>query len=608
MKRAMMFVRCVALVQSAVVAFGVCVPQSSAAVLFVKASATIGTNDGSSWGNAFRGRLGLQAALAVAQPGDDVWVAEGVYAPAGANGAISASFNLKVCVRVLGGFAATEAVEAQRNPVLRVTTLTGDLNDNDVPGEDTFNKDDNSVHVVRADGTAGSGTLDGFTVRSGFALDRLGGVLVDRDAGGGMLTVNASPFVRRCRFMDNSAETEGGGTAVFGGAAVIDGCFFTGNRARMGGGVSSRSGAATTVQHCRFIEAGVERGSMRGLGISAGSAPVVPDPNPGSITVRDCEFSIQLASSLAADGVGIGVFGGTARIERCRFIRCTSVGSGGGVSASDSAVVVDRCLFTGNEGRADGGAAIYSFQNVDYTVSNCVFTGNDRQGFSTIHVQGGGVVRLVNCTIFDNGAPTGSHFPLLIGNATACTVHNCIFNANKSGTPSTLPVGIKFGSGTINLASSCVEGWNNQFPSVATFNAVPGFVNAAGSDGVTGTADDDLRLGAASACIDRGNNALVPVGVVLDAGGLPRFRDVTGVPDLGVGGPPVVDIGAHERVPTCPTDLNGDGATNTADLVLFLGAFGQTVVPFSITDLNGDGAVNTADLVLFLGAFGVACG
>ncbi|MFM9957368.1 MAG: right-handed parallel beta-helix repeat-containing protein [Phycisphaerales bacterium] len=582
---------------------------AQAGVLFVRADLTTGANNGASWADAFQGRFGVQAALGAAQAGDDIWVAQGVYAPAGANGDITVSFNLKSGVRLLGGFAGNESSEAQRDPVLRVTTLTGDLNSNDLPEEETFNKSDNSAHVVRADGAAGSGTLDGFTVRAGFAEDRLGGTVVDRPAGGGLLAVGASPMVRGCRFTDNGAQSEGGGIAAFGGAVLIDGCHFTGNRAWWSGaGVSSRSGAATVVQNCRFTDTTSHgAGARKGWGIAAGDGITSPDPNPGSIIVRGCEFSIQTTPFDAPDGIGIGVSGGTARIERCRFIRCTGAGSGGGVSASNATVEIDRCLFAENEGRFDGGAAIYSFENVDYTVTNCVFTGNDREGFSTIHVQGGGVLRLTNCTMFDNGAPTGVHFPLLIGNVTACTVHNCIFNANKSGNPVTLPLGVKFGTGTINVASSCVEGWNNQFPSVATFDGVPGFVNAAGADGVTGTADDDLRLGAASVCVDRGNNSLVPTGVLLDVAGLPRFRDIAGVPDLGVGPAPVVDIGAHERAPTCPTDLDGDGQTNTADLVLFLGSFGQTVAPFVVQDLDGSGTVNTADLVVFLGGFGLPC-
>ena len=55
----------------------------------------------------------------------------------------------------------------------------------------------------------------------------------------------------------------------------------------------------------------------------------------------------------------------------------------------------------------------------------------------------------------------------------------------------------------------------------------------------------------------------------------------------------------------CPTDLNGDGVTDTADLGLLISQFG-TAGPTA--DINGDGVVDTADLGILIGAFGSACG
>lgn len=56
----------------------------------------------------------------------------------------------------------------------------------------------------------------------------------------------------------------------------------------------------------------------------------------------------------------------------------------------------------------------------------------------------------------------------------------------------------------------------------------------------------------------------------------------------------------------CVADFSGDGRVDTLDLVMFLGAFGQTVTPGSLGDTNLDGAVNTVDLVSLLGEFGRA--
>ena len=55
---------------------------------------------------------------------------------------------------------------------------------------------------------------------------------------------------------------------------------------------------------------------------------------------------------------------------------------------------------------------------------------------------------------------------------------------------------------------------------------------------------------------------------------------------------------------TCPTDLNGDGVTDTADLGILLAAFGDMNPEI---DLNGDGVVDTADLGIMLAQFGSAC-
>src|SRR5690606_39083249 len=80
-----------------------CASVAPGATIFVDASLAGGANDGSSWQDAFRGRLGLAAALAAAQSGDEVWVANGVYAPAPADGDRLASFGTRAGGAVLGG-------------------------------------------------------------------------------------------------------------------------------------------------------------------------------------------------------------------------------------------------------------------------------------------------------------------------------------------------------------------------------------------------------------------------------------------------------------------------------------------------------------------------
>lgn len=73
-------------------------------VIYVHAVAP-GGNDGTSWKDAY---VDLQDALAVAQPGDEIWVAAGIYTPDRGTGDRSATFELVSGVGMYGGFAGWE--------------------------------------------------------------------------------------------------------------------------------------------------------------------------------------------------------------------------------------------------------------------------------------------------------------------------------------------------------------------------------------------------------------------------------------------------------------------------------------------------------------------
>jgi hypothetical protein len=89
----------------------------------------------------------------------------------------------------------------------------------------------------------------------------------------------------------------------------------------------------------------------------------------------------------------------------------------------------------------------------------------------------------------------------------------------------------------------------------------------------------DFRLMPNSPAIDAGDTNLY-FGPFADLDGAARVVDVPEVADTGytLSGP-VIDIGAYEfqtagPVDTCPTDTNGDGAINFADLNAILSVFG----------------------------------
>lgn len=198
-----------------------------AQIIFVDADAT-GTNNGTSWANAFPD---LQDALAMASAGDEVWVAEGFYVPT-STADRSISFVLLDGISVYGGFNGTEATREERDWTLYESILSGDIR---IPGDST----DNSYHVVIANNVSENTILDGLTIQNGTAR---GGPAPD-DRGAGMLAIGGSPTIRNSRFLRNvigspsGGEKLGGGIYIENGNPTIEDCYFEDNGANAGGGL-----------------------------------------------------------------------------------------------------------------------------------------------------------------------------------------------------------------------------------------------------------------------------------------------------------------------------------------------------------------------------------
>ena len=91
------------------------------------------------WATAY---TDLQAALAAAASGDEIWVAAGTYTPT-ATADRTISFAMKNGVAIYGGFDGTETTRGERDPSVNVTILSGDIGTPRLFG-------DNSFHVVTA--------------------------------------------------------------------------------------------------------------------------------------------------------------------------------------------------------------------------------------------------------------------------------------------------------------------------------------------------------------------------------------------------------------------------------------------------------------------------
>ncbi|MCP4131366.1 MAG: DUF1565 domain-containing protein [bacterium] len=191
--------------------------------VYVNASSSASSPDGSSWDSAY---TELSDGLSAACSGAEVWVAQGTYYPT-SDSDRTASFTLVSGVSVYGGFDGTESVLSGRDYETNITTLSGDID------KDNISDDENSYHVVTGTDNA---VLDGFTIEMGYAslsagssppsdFDAENSIEVESGyendtilriltgvnyiAGGGMLNLQAAPTVKNCTFQNNYASKGG---------------------------------------------------------------------------------------------------------------------------------------------------------------------------------------------------------------------------------------------------------------------------------------------------------------------------------------------------------------------------------------------------------------
>ncbi|MSR17765.1 MAG: hypothetical protein EXS00_01120 [Phycisphaerales bacterium] len=312
--------------------------------------------------------------------------------------------------------------------------------------------------------------------------------------------------------------------------------------------------------------------------------------NSGAPTIRNCTFIANRCTFGGGAGYMYNTSGPT--FEDCVF--ADNVGGSYGGAFDTNAVLSKflRCSFINNQAARAGAIEVFSG---NCTITNCLFRNNK----ATTSAGGGGVWvgNSSSCTIgdssFASNSCTGAGGGGVYITASATTLANCIFWSN-TGNSTVANNQIMFASGTIGVTYSTVQGG---YTGVGNLSTDPLFVSLALGD---------LHLTDLSPGIDSGANASVPSGTVTDRDGAPRFVDVPGIIDTGVGTPPMVDRGCYEKQvpppPPCIADLSSDGAVNGLDLALLLGQWGSV----GSGDINGDGSIDGGDLGMMLAAWG-AC-
>jgi hypothetical protein len=364
--------------------------------------------------------------------------------------------------------------------------------------------------------------------------------------------------------------------------------------------VRSANGPANCIIDCQFqgrafefVDGETRAAVVEGFTIQNGNAA---QSNGGGIdiglstspTIRNCVFRDNTACAL---GGGMAVRGQCAPIiDRCTFINNSSFGTeesseGGGLCLFFlSPATVTNCVFIDNFSEYGGGL---SCALSDATIVNCLFVGN------TAGIGGGGVAsdvsnpRLINCTFADNDAFFGGGAAGITQVLTShLIIENCIVWNNS-------PNEIEILNGSAIVRYSDVEGgWSGE----GNIDAIPGFVGQ-----TLVPVPEDYELTGGSPCIDAGESAVVPAGIVTDLAGRPRFVDDPETPDSGSGLPPVVDMGAFEfEVATCAADLNGDNVVDVQDFLVLLANWGGS----GAGDIDGSGVVDVQDFLLLLAAWG----
>ncbi len=410
--------------------------------------------DGTAWTTAF---AELQSALAVAEAGHEIRLAQGLYRPdydtdAGEhNGDREATFTLVSGATISGGWAGvTEPDPDTRDIGLFVSRISGDLAGDDGPG--FLGYGENSYHVVTASGMDATTVLHGVTIVGGnadgdglpticFGGPNSGAACSDTDdcggadcvslhsTGAGLIAFNGRATLFDCTIADNFAAFQGAGMLLKSGSDMtFVGCVFDGNRALDNGGAMYCGLSSPSITDCTFS------GNS-----GARYAGAICNRDLSNSIITDCLFTGNTAAETATTGGGAIVNASSSpTITGCTFDSNVSfIGVAGALynkigfnpALGSSDPLVEDCTFTNNTA-ATGGAVYNDVSNP--TFSGCTFDGNDAtqgEGGGAMWNAGGSAV-LTGCTFTNNQGFNGG--AVYTGNEADIMIVECMFTGNAA--------------------------------------------------------------------------------------------------------------------------------------------------------------------------------
>jgi heat shock protein HslJ len=395
--------------------------------IYVKTGATAGSNDGSSWANAF---LNLQDAIDANCNNVDIWVAAGTYLPTDApDGTTSTgpadrnnTFHLATDMKIYGGFAGTETLLSARDAATNITILSGDFDSDDgVTGSgSTFaitGNTENAYHVMITANLTAAAVIDGFTIKGGNA-NGSGNIVYqsktyENNYGGGMFNDSSSPTITNTTFSYNTAYN-GGGMFNDTSDPIITSTTFSYNTADyFGGGMCNEFSSSPTITNTTFSynTADYFGGGMRNYYRS-------------SPTITNTTFLHN-----TADEGGGGMFNDSSSptITNTTFSYNTASNSGGGMYNSyGSSPIITNSIFWDNLKNSSNsalGADIEDVSSSSPTVSYCLtqtYNGGTRiiSNKNPLFVDAAnGGFSLMGCSPAINTGTTVTHTTDALGNA-----------------------------------------------------------------------------------------------------------------------------------------------------------------------------------------------
>jgi predicted outer membrane repeat protein len=440
--------------------------------------AASGMGDCQNWENA----CPLRNALSTSVSGDSLWVMAGTHKPT-AGFSRAATFQLKNGVAVYGGFAGTETSLNQRDPVVNITTLSGNIN--------LFN-DSDSYHVVTG---ASGATLDGFTITAGKATGAY-----PNDSGGGLYNYESNPTLSNLIFSNNLAVAEGGGIYNNDGDPTLTNVTFSGNSADDGGGMYSQWGSPKLTD--------VTFNNNTAVSFGGGVYNIESSP-----TLTNVRFS----ANSAGWGGGMQNTFSNPMLTNVTFTNNTAY-FGGGMRNAQSAPTLLNVTFTSNQ-VSDAGGGMYNIMGSNPALTNVTFSQNSAE-------TGGGMYNSASAPILTNATfnlnEASSSTGGMLNEDSSPTIRNTILWGNYS--PDSLQIK-NIGSSAPIVSDSVIQGGYAGGADIITSD--PNLGALADNGGYTQT----HALLTGSSAIDTGNAAVCPAS---DQRGVSRPQ--------GAG----CDIGAYE--------------------------------------------------------------